>query len=251
MLESRSNGAARFARPAAGQLHEAAISHLLESYIRCLAGNRCVENRGSTERKNQDRESGKVGRITVTDRGSLPRHDRTRLQYCVPLLRKIFCGSDCVCLGHKRRINRLCAFPHCRHAAAFWLLAAFWFAQQLPCAPDAWNYGMAGFLTGLATATKYNGLAVGIALVVAHLMATRHESVRRIILSRKLGLGLAMGPVGFVVGCPTALYEPRKFWRDFLYNYTVTPRYGGNQIVPRILPPLAGFQKLLESRVLF
>ena len=107
------------------------------------------------------------------------------------------------------------------------MLAAFWFAQQLTFVPNAWNYGMAGFLTGIATATKYNGLAVGIALVVAHFFATRGESIRRIFLSRQLGIGLVMAPVGFVLGCPTALYEPRKFWHDFIYNYTVTPRYGG------------------------
>ena len=109
----------------------------------------------------------------------------------------------------------------------FWMLAAFWFAQQLTFAPTAWNYGMAGFLTGIATATKYNGLAVGIALVVAHFFATRRESIRRIFLSRQFGIGLVMAPVGFVLGCPTALYEPRRFWHDFIYNYTVTPRYSG------------------------
>ena len=109
----------------------------------------------------------------------------------------------------------------------FWMLAAFWFVQQLISAPTAWNYSMAGFLTGIATATKYNGLAVAIALVVAHFFATKGESVRRIILSRQLGIGLAMIPVGFLFGCPTALYEPRRFWNDFIYNYTVTPRYGG------------------------
>src|SRR5438552_3762763 len=109
----------------------------------------------------------------------------------------------------------------------FWMLAAFWFAHRLVSAPNAWNYGMAGFLTGIATATKYNGLAVGIALVVAHFFATRREGIRKIILSRQLGIGLAMFPVGFLLGCPTALYEPRKFSNDFIYNYTVTPRYQG------------------------
>src|SRR5207237_8701050 len=81
--------------------------------------------------------------------------------------------------------------------------------------------------TGIATASNYHGLAVGIALVVAHFFATRRESIRRIFLSRQLGIGLVMAPIGFVLGCPTALYEPRKFWHDSIYNYTVTPRYGG------------------------
>jgi hypothetical protein len=36
-----------------------------------------------------------------------------------------------------------------------------------------------------------------------------------------------MVPLGFLFGCPTLLYEPKKFWEDFIYNYTVTPRYSG------------------------
>ena len=82
-------------------------------------------------------------------------------------------------------------------------------------------------MIGIAIATKYNGLAVGIALLVAHFFATKDAGLRRIILSRQLGLGLGMVLLGFLFGCPTALYEPRKFWNDFIYNYTVTPRYSG------------------------
>jgi hypothetical protein len=47
------------------------------------------------------------------------------------------------------------------------------------------------------------------------------------ILSRHLAIGLAMALLGFLFGCPTAPYEPKKFWHDFIYNYTVTPRYSG------------------------
>src|ERR1051325_10540125 len=129
----------------------------------------------------------------------------------------------------------------------FWMLAAFWFAQQLTSASSAWNYGMAGFLTGIATATKYNGLAVAIALVVAHCFATKGESLRRIILNRQLGIGLAMIPVGFLFGCPTALYEPRKFWNDFIYNYTVTPRYGGQPNRTAYLAALGRIPEIVGS----
>jgi hypothetical protein len=38
------------------------------------------------------------------------------------------------------------------------------FAQKIVFQPPLVNYLCAGFLTGLSTATKYNGLAVGIAL---------------------------------------------------------------------------------------
>ena len=109
----------------------------------------------------------------------------------------------------------------------FWMLAAFWAVHWLVSAPTTRNYAIAGFLIGIATATKYNGLAVGIAFLVAHFFATKGESFRRMILSRQLGIGLGMVLLGFYFGCPTAPYEPKRFWNDFIYNYTVTPRYSG------------------------
>jgi dolichyl-phosphate-mannose-protein mannosyltransferase len=109
----------------------------------------------------------------------------------------------------------------------FWMLAAFWAVHWLVSAPTTRNYAIAGFLIGIATATKYNGLAVGIAFLVAHFFATKGESFRRMILSRQLGIGLGMALLGFYFGCPTAPYEPKRFWNDFIYNYTVTPRYSG------------------------
>src|SRR6266480_4541822 len=109
----------------------------------------------------------------------------------------------------------------------FGMLAALWASYRLASAPTTRNYAVAGFLTGIAIATKYNGLAVGIALLVAHLFATKGGSIRSIILSPQLAIGLAMVLLGFLFGCPTMLYEPKKFWHDFIYNYTVTPRYSG------------------------
>ena len=109
----------------------------------------------------------------------------------------------------------------------FWMLVAFSAADRLASAPTTRNYAIAGFLIGLATATKYNGLAVGIAFLVAHFFATKGESLRRMILNRQLGIGVGMALLGFYFGCPTAPYEPKRFWNDFIYNYTVAPRYSG------------------------
>jgi hypothetical protein len=109
----------------------------------------------------------------------------------------------------------------------FWMLAALWAAHRLASDPSTRNYVIAGFLTGIAIATKYNGVAVGIALLVAHFFATKDGGFRRMILSRQLGIGLGMVLLGFLFGCPTSLYEPRRFWNDFIYNYTVAPRYSG------------------------
>jgi hypothetical protein len=127
----------------------------------------------------------------------------------------------------------------------FWMLAAFWAAHRLASAPSTRNYAVAGFLIGLAIATKYNGLAVGIALLVAHFFATRDAGLRRTILSRQLGIGLSMALLGFLFGCPTLLYEPKKFWNDFIYNYTVTPRYSGQPDRANYLGALARIPEIV------
>lgn len=117
----------------------------------------------------------------------------------------------------------------------FWMLAALWAALRIASFPATWSYAIAGFLTGIATATKYNGLAVGIAFLAAHVFATKGTGLRRIILSRQLAVGLGMVLLGFLLGCPTAPYEPKRFWHDFIYNYTVTPRYSGQPDRPNYL----------------
>ena len=127
----------------------------------------------------------------------------------------------------------------------FWMLAAFWASYRLASAPSTLNYTVAGFLTGIAIATKYNGLAVGIALLVAHFFATKDAGLRRIILSRQLGIGLGMVLLGFLFGCPTSLYEPRRFWNDFIYNYTVAPRYSGQPDRANYLGALARIPEIV------
>jgi hypothetical protein len=129
----------------------------------------------------------------------------------------------------------------------FWMLAALWAAHRVTSAPTTRNYAIAGFLIGIATATKYNGLAVGIALLVAHLFATKDESLRSIILNRQLGIGLSMALLGFLFGCPTAPYEPKKFWDDFIYNYTVTPRYSGQADRPNYLGALGRIPEIVGT----
>ncbi len=127
----------------------------------------------------------------------------------------------------------------------FWMVAAFGAAYRLASAPSTRNYAVAGFLTGIAIATKYNGLAVGIALLVAHFFATKDADLRRIILSRQLGIGLGMVLLGFLFGCPTSLYEPRRFWNDFIYNYTVAPRYSGQPDRANYLGALARIPEIV------
>ena len=128
----------------------------------------------------------------------------------------------------------------------FWMLAAFWAADRLISDPSRRNYIIAGFLTGITIATKYNGLAVGIALLVAHFFATKDAGFRRIIFSRQLGIGLSMVLLGFLFGCPTALYEPRRFRNDFIYSYIVTPRYQGEPDRANYLGALARIPEIVR-----
>jgi hypothetical protein len=129
----------------------------------------------------------------------------------------------------------------------FWMLAAFWCANRIAAAPTTRNYAISGFLVGIATATKYNGMAVAIAFVVAHLFATKGESLRVKIVNRQLAIGFGMALLGFWIGCPTALYEPRKFWDDFIYNYTVTPRYSGQADRANYLGALARIPEIVGN----
>ena len=118
-------------------------------------------------------------------------------------------------------------FLSCDSPLLFWMMLTLFFAQRITVRPEISNYVLAGFLTGLCTATKYNGLAVGITIVVAHFLSRNESSLRNLFLSRRLFLGLLMAPVGFIAGNPYAIFDWEKFSADFLYNYYVTPRFEG------------------------
>ncbi len=54
-----------------------------------------------------------------------------------------------------------------------------------------------------------------------------------------------MALLGFLFGCPTAPYEPKKFWHDFIYSYTVTPRYSGQPDRANYLGALARIPEIV------
>lgn len=112
-------------------------------------------------------------------------------------------------------------------ALIFMMLASFAAAAAIVRNPTVGISVAAGLLAGLATATKYNGLAVAAALPVAHLLASRGNPVLACLRRPAAWLcGLAV-PVGFVLGNPYAIFDWPKFSADFIYNYETTPVYGG------------------------
>ncbi len=112
-------------------------------------------------------------------------------------------------------------------AVVFMMLASFACAAAVARNPSmGWSVA-AGLLAGLAAATKYNGLAVAAALPVAHLIGSRGNPVLASLKRPAAWVcGLAV-PVGFVLGNPYAVLDWSRFRADFLFNYKITPVYGG------------------------
>ena len=114
----------------------------------------------------------------------------------------------------------------------FWMLVAFAFSHSLLFERKLSSYLWAGFFTGIAAATKYNGVAIGFSIVAAHVLSYRIESWRRIpwkdmLFHKGLWAGLMMVVVGFLAGNPFALLDYSSFSSGFLYNYMVAPVYEG------------------------
>jgi len=108
----------------------------------------------------------------------------------------------------------------------FWMMLAFLFCQRILYRGELRDYIAAGIITGLATATKYNGLAIGIAIPAAHFLRGGEPFLRR-VFSYRWVIGCACVVVGFVLGNPGVVLDWSRFSSDFMYNYVVTRQYGG------------------------
>ena len=106
----------------------------------------------------------------------------------------------------------------------FWMIVAFSFAIKAAQSGRIRDSVIAGVLTGLATADKYNGLCVAIAIPVA-LMSFRGWKA---CFGKQCWVGALTVPLGFVLGTPGAIFDTKNFVQDFLYNLYTTPVYDGN-----------------------
>ena len=113
----------------------------------------------------------------------------------------------------------------------FWMLAAFACCQRIFERGRWQDYMMAGLLTGVAAATKYNGLGVGIAIPAAHFarLALAQEGGRLVVhaFAPKLIVGVSCVLAGFVLANPFSVLDFRSFYGDFTYNAMVAPVYEG------------------------
>lgn len=108
----------------------------------------------------------------------------------------------------------------------FWMTACLYFSGRIMRHPESVRLSvLAGVCAGLATATKYNGLGIAIALPLAHFLAPGGFTAAWRRRSFYL-CGLAV-PLAFVLANPYSVLDARNFVGDFMYNYIVTPVYGG------------------------
>jgi hypothetical protein len=108
----------------------------------------------------------------------------------------------------------------------FWMTACLYFSGRIMRRPDSVRLSvLAGACAGLATATKYNGLGIAVALPLAHFLAPGgFPAAWRRRSFYLCGLAVALA---FVLANPYSVLDARKFAGDFMYNYIVTPVYGG------------------------
>lgn len=108
------------------------------------------------------------------------------------------------------------SYVHVRHshyavtdvAMGFFVLVAFRSILDILDRADWRTYAVAGFLCGVACATKYSAAPVVVVLVAAHLLGRPLGEW----LSGGIVAGLAATPLGFFVGYPSALLD----WPAFL-----------------------------------
>ena len=95
---------------------------------------------------------------------------------------------------------------------AFWVAGATWAAVRLLIADRTRDYLLAGALVGLAASTKYPGVAVGLAIPVAHLCA------RRSILQGRLWAAPIAAVALFLATSPYVLLDFATFKAHFLFQ---------------------------------
>ncbi len=114
----------------------------------------------------------------------------------------------------------------------FFLILSFYYSSQiiLSGTDTVKPYLLAGIFIGVASATKYNGIALGIAIPLAHTL--RMFNLKGFIsfkemMNQKLWMGLLAILIAFIFATPNAVLEYKKFWSDFYWNYTIAPIWGG------------------------
>jgi len=123
----------------------------------------------------------------------------------------------------------------------FWMVAAFFMAIKASTSGRIVDSVLAGLLSGLAAADKYNGIVVGIAIPAAIIANSGWRSV----LSKPLIAGVFSAPLGFILGNPGSVFDYSSFSQDFLYNLYTTPVYAGETHQTGYISYFSAFSEIL------
>ena len=135
-------------------------------------------------------------------------------------------------------------FLTCDSALLMPMTGAFYFSARIQRNGSLRDYIWAGILTGLAFNMKYNGLAVGIAIPLAHMLSSCRAELPRWEASRRLLAALFLVPLAAIASDPFMVLDYHAFKSDFLYNYAVTPTFGGGDSSPGYLPFLMQLKEI-------
>lgn len=109
----------------------------------------------------------------------------------------------------------------------FWILASLVASGRILLGGGMPASLVAGVCAGFAAATKYNGVAVALAIPIAHVLYRDGGGFWSFLRRPAFWAGGIIVPVAFLFGNPYALLDYPTFSADFMYNYVVTPIYGG------------------------
>lgn len=94
-------------------------------------------------------------------------------------------------------------------------LFSFYFIVRISKVGSWQDYILAGFLTGLAVATKYNAGLLIIPVFIAHIGSCQQKKVLKKLLNKKLIAAFLCLLIGFLLGCPFALLDYNTFLPEF------------------------------------
>jgi len=109
----------------------------------------------------------------------------------------------------------------------FWMLASLVASGRILKNGGMKASLLAGAFAGFATATKYNGLAVALAIPLAHMLYRDSRGALGFLKRPAFWAGGFAVPISFLIVNPYCILDYRKFASDFMYNYSVTPIYDG------------------------
>ncbi len=108
----------------------------------------------------------------------------------------------------------------------FMMLLTLFFVLKILKTDKLTSYLIAGFVVGLTTATKYNGVIMFVSIVLVFLLNNiKALSFKKLVLNKKIYSAFTMMLLGFSIGNPYAILDYPTFINDFQYTYYISQNW--------------------------